>query len=73
MLPGSANLASQSSAKTVLGLVYGGDTFPTDEVTYGSAICSDAIKILQFGTAGSTLPMLVFIAMFDHLNNCKNS
>ena len=53
MLPGSANLASQSSAKTVLGLVYGGDTFPTDEVTNGSAIGGDAIKILHFGTVGS--------------------
>ena len=46
-------VASQSSAKTVLGLVYGGDTFPTDEVTNGSAICGDAILNFHFGTVGS--------------------
>ena len=61
MIPARPIVASQSSVKTVLGLVYCGDGFPTDEVTIGSAYCGDVITFC--GTAGSDVANFVVFAM----------
>ena len=69
MIPARPIVASQYTVKTVLGLVYCGDGFPTDEVTIGSAYCGDVITFCNLARPVPTLPILSFLLRSDHLNN----